>query len=477
MKKDIILIRPPRNSSDRSYVSLQVPLNLGYLASYLMQSSFSVQIWDFEVQLFEKSFMQKMIELKSGLALFGITALTPTLNNAHNIASRLKESFPAVPVVLGGPHASAFPEETLREYPNFDMAIIGEGEETLKEICFRITAGQHLAGVEGIAYRDSCKIIREKDREPINDLDSIPFPARMLFNNRLYRGHHVSRGFSRRFLNIAEIVTSRGCMHNCIFCGGIRKRLCFRSLPNILAEIEECKSMYQAGHFSILDEVFTCDKERVAGFCEGIKKIKGISWDCYSRVDNISEEMLGLMVESGCQKISFGIESGSQRILDRIGKGITVQQAKNLSRIARKVGLRYLEASFLIGGHPDENKDDITLTYALIKHMRPDILVLSVAVPYPGTVLYKMMVKEGYIKKEAGWDDFNYSSDNLCWRTKHFDSKQLIKIRNSMLNKFYLRFDFVLKKLFGIKSLNEFIYWKGLGMDFLKNITFNSNTG
>jgi anaerobic magnesium-protoporphyrin IX monomethyl ester cyclase len=477
MKKDIILIRPPRNSSDRAYVSLQVPLNLGYLAAYLIKFGFQAQVWDFEVQVFGKDFIQKMKELKFPPGLFGITALTPTLNNAHRIAAGLKENFPAVPIVLGGPHASVFPEETLREFPNFDIVVIGEGEEALKEVCLRVVAGKTLEGVRGIAYRDNSKIARGKDREPIDDLDSIPFPARELFNNKLYRGHHVSRGFSRRFLNIAEIITSRGCVYNCIFCGGFRRKLSFRSLPNVLAEIEECKNTYQARHFSILDEVFTFDKKRVVEFCEGVKKIGGITWDCYSRVDHASQELLGLMAESGCQKVSFGVESGSQRILDRIGKGITVQQVKNVSQMARKAGLRYLETSFLIGGHPDENKDDIALTYALIKDIRPDILVLSVAVPYPGTGLYAMLTGEGYIKKGTGWDDFNYSSDNLCWRTRYFDSKQLIKIRNSMLNKFYLRFYFIFKKIFTAKSLNELIYWKDMGIGFLRNITFSGKIG
>ncbi len=468
MKNDVILIRPPRISSDRAYISLQTPLNLGYLAAYLIRYGFRAQIWDFEIQSFGEEFIQKVKKLKNHFLLFGITAFTPTVNNAHKIAKTLKEEFPDIPIVLGGPHASVFPEETLREFPYFDIAVIGEGEETLKEVCERIKKNQSFERVKGIAYRKNNEIVRGQDREVINDLDSIPFPARYFFDNKLYRGHHVSRAFSRRFLNIAELITSRGCPYSCIFCGRPDRKVCLRSVPNILAEVEECVNKYHIDHFSILDDIFSLKEDRVIEFCQGIKKIKDISWDCYCRVDSVSEGLLKQMVNAGCQKISFGIESGSQRILDLIKKGITLEQVKKVFRWAHRAGLKYVEASFMIGSHPDETRGEIDLTCKLIKEIKPDILMLTVAIPYPGSPLFKIMLERDYLKKEFRWEEFTFSSNNLHWRTKYFDPVQLISMRNSILNKFYLRFGYIIKKLINIKRINEFMYWKDIGLDFLK---------
>lgn len=468
--KKVILIRPPRISSDRKYVSIQFPLNLAYLAGFLIKNGLEVEIWDLEVENLQEKISQKK-KKKDVNHIFGITCITPLINKAHNISRIIKEEFSDVMVIVGGPHPTALPEETLLEFPNFDIVVIGEGEQTLLEICQRLSGGRDLGGVKGIAYRHNCDIKMEEARQVIDNLDSLPFPERSLLDINLYQGHHVSRGFSRYFLTISELITSRGCPYSCIFCSCHTGNLRFRSAENVLLEIDECVVKYNACHVTFMDDTFTLDVKRLFKICSGLKKFN-LTFDCYGRVDNVNEELLQEMKDAGCEKISFGVESGSQRILNLIKKGITLEQICNAFKWTHKVGIRYVEGSFMIGCHPQETKEEIKQTLRLIKEIKPDILMLAITIPYPGTELYQIMKKEALFKEDVSWDDFTFSINNPSWHTQYISSQELVRLRNIILNRFYLSPLYILKRLIRIKNINELRYWLDVGTEFLKSITF-----
>ena len=427
------------------------------------------EIWDYEVQPFSPpDFIQKIN--KSQPKIIGFSCFTPTVINGHKLAKIIKENFPSIVTLVGGPHSSALPQRTLEEFPYFDLVVVGEGEETLLEVCQNLEKNQPWSGILGIAYRVPGGVKEEGKRPLIENLDKLPFPQRDLLNFDLRRRGHVSRGISNRLKN-TEIYTSRGCPIGCIFCAvratmGLRIRL--RSPENVLAEVEDCLGRYRFEHLAVADDSFTFNQERVVKICQGFQKLGVKSWHCEgTRVDIVSPELLKLMAKTGCQKIVFGVESGSQRILELIGKKITIEQVKKAFKWAREAGIKYIEGDYIIGSHPSETLEDVEKTIELIKETKPDLISVTTIVPYPGTPVYELMKEKGYIFSED-WEKFVMLDQLSPWRTEFFSPEDLLKLQRKVLKSFYLRPSYILHILMKLRSLEEIKYWSEAGGDFVK---------
>ena len=238
----IILLRPPYIIGKLSFINSQFPLNIAYLASYLKKYDFQdIEIWDYEIEQFnEGEFIARLTAAQPNI--IGISCFTPTIIYGHRIEKIIKKTNSNIITVVGGAHASALPEETLRDFPNFDYLVFGEGERTFLKLCTSFTESQTVGNIPGVAHRKNGAIIKNSSPELISDLDDLPFPARELLKISAYKGQ-AFRGFSRDFLRITEILTSLGCPHNCIFCASNivhGKRIRFRSVENVLAEAAEC---------------------------------------------------------------------------------------------------------------------------------------------------------------------------------------------------------------------------------------------
>jgi radical SAM superfamily enzyme YgiQ (UPF0313 family) len=464
----IILVRPSDPRGNIAFLSHSQPINLAYLAAYLIQHGFQVEIWDYEIEpLTASGFIERIVKAEPQIIGFG--CMTPTIINGHRLAQSVKENFPRILTVVGGPHSSAWPKRALEDFPFFDAVVVGEGEETLLALCQAKEKNQDLGTVVGIVYK-TAQGIQEGARRPlIENLDKLPFPSRDLLYLNLRPGH-VSRGISNKLTN-TEIFTSRGCPGNCSFCAigvtmGPRTR--FRSVENVLAEVEECLKKYNFDHFSIADDTFTLDQERAMKICYGLKKLGVRSWHCGgTRVNAVSPEMLKVMVKTGCQKVAFGVESGSPRILELIGKKITIQQVKNAFRWAREAGMRFIEGNYIVGSDPSETKEDLQMTMDLIKETKPDLISMMTIVPYPGTRVYDEMKRKGYIFTE-NWEKFAMIDQAPLWRTEHFTSKELLKYQKKMLRSFYLRPDYIMRILSKLKSFEEIKYWAETGWGFVQ---------
>lgn len=466
----LLLISAPTVMSYKAKItSTQYPVNLGIISSYLKVRGHDVRLIDFNVDAFSKKRLHASIEEYMPDAV-GISAMTPSIKNAHLIAEAIKERFEDIPIIIGGPHASAIPEQTLKEFPSFDIAVVGEGEETTYEIMEYLKNNKKLEGILGTAWRKNSKIVVEKRRPLIEDINSLPFPDRTLVDMKKYENSHASRGFSRKFLNIAEVFASRGCPNQCIFCAthinyGMKVR--FRTIDNLMAEIRYCKERLGVNHVSVEDDTFTLKRPLVEQFCKEIKKL-GLTWNCNARVTNVDPKLLKLMKDSGCLKISFGVETGSPRIMKLIKKNITIEQVKKAFRWARESGIRYVEGTFMVGAHPDETKDDIDKTLKLMKEISPDFLAVSVIDPYPGTEVYEIMKSNNYIHR-FDWERFINYGQLPTWRTKYFSGKGLVKQQKRLLIGFYFRPSTVLRILKKIRSWNEFMYWVDIGLGFVKS--------
>lgn len=475
----VLLIRPSTVMKGAAFIATQFPMNLASIAASLSIGGYKVEMLDFDVEDVDERKMENKLKNFSPL-IVGISCYTPTVINGHRIASLVKKITPSVVIVVGGPHISALPARTLDEFGSFDIGVIGEGEETIVELADAISRGDDIKAIKGIVFRIGQTVHMSDKRPPIRDLDRLPFPDRSLINIPLYKGQS-HRGFSREFLKITEIMTSRGCPNRCIFCAsevvagpGVR----FRSAGVVKAEIGECVEKYGFNHFTISDDTFTLKEDRLNEICDEFAR-RGVSWNCNARVWPISKKILSVMSRSGCRGITFGVESGSPRILKLIKKNITIEQVVDAFRWSKEAGIKLVEADVIIGSHPSETREEILMTKKLISRISPDIVMFSVIVPYPGTEVYEMMKEKNLIFKDGKWDDFVLFGKEPSWRTDNFAPADLIKMQKQLLLSFYFNPVRIFKTIAKIRSLKELSYWIKGGLGFLsgcfkgKNFTNN----
>jgi len=434
----ILLIQPSGTEEvSKEYVSLQYPINLGYIAAALIKNNHEVKMIDFNI------INQKKLHYfisKYHPDLIGLTTMTSSIYNVKGIISKIKRINKKIITVLGGIHASALPIQTMKEIKDLDYLVLGEGERTIVDLIKHITSKKRLDNVEGIVFRKKGKIIKNRPRALIENIDTIPFPARDLLPMESYSKRHVSKGFSRKDMKIIEIITSRGCPNNCIFCASrinYGSRLRFRSYENIVNEIKECIEKYGITHISIEDDTFTINKNLVMKLCQFFNN-KNLTWNCNTRVNTVDYDLLKIMAKSGCKKISFGVESGNAKILKKIKKGITLPQVIKAVKNAKKAGIRHVECTFMIGSHIDETLDQVYATFKLIYKLMPDIIMVSIMCPYPGTEIYKMMVDKKYLEKNPDWSQFSFYGDLKRYkRITHLTSKQMFRLQHKILKEYY----------------------------------------
>ncbi len=434
----VVLIRPPKVQGSLEKDSVQQPINIASIAAYLRGHGHNVEIWDYEVEPFSESRYVARIRA-SDPQIVGFTSMTGTILDASAIASVLKRSFPDIVTVVGGPHVTALPERSLDEFPAFDVVVIGEGEETMRDLCARIEQGTSLEGIPGIAYRLDGEIHREERRPLIKDLDTLPYPARDLLDLPRYAGASTPGLYDYRKGTSTELFTSRGCGQKCIFCAMsvvFQHKVRFRSPEHVLGEVKECRDRYGYLHFTIEDDTFAYGTRRLEMICRGLGEL-GVTWDCDCRVDVVTPEKLALMARTGCKKISYGVESGSPRIMKLNQKGITVDQVLNAFRWTKEAGI-ICQANFIVGSHPDETMEDIRMSEKLMRQISPDLLFIAPVIPFPGTRLYTMLKEKGYIGDEH-WAHYDCIHGKPTWRLNHFTGEELVKIQRNIFLKYYTR--------------------------------------
>ncbi|MBI5183611.1 MAG: radical SAM protein [Nitrospinae bacterium] len=458
----VILVRPP----DISFGALKNvggrhhPINSLYLASYLLKDDVEVEIMDLEV---EPDAISSLKDKRPDI--IGISTMTPTMLTVVRIANVGKEI--GAKVILGGAHATIMPEESLRETPA-DILIRGEGEETLREVVRCLDNHSDLKDVEGISYKTDKGIFHNKPRPYIQDMDSLPIPDRTLLKLDKYSGAS-SVGISKRS---TVLFSSRGCPFNCTFCAAhltLGRKYRFRSIDSVMEEIE---SIDRLGfkHITINDDLFTLRKERVMEFCERMHKYPHITFDCDSRVNTIDEEMLRAMKKAGCIKIAYGVESGSPSVLKHMNKGITIEQVIEAFKKTKEVGI--ITEAFIIVGYMTETKEDFDMSMKLLKKIDPHIMVVSMETPYPGTKLYDLYKEKGYLKEDISWDAFlAFSKKEIPWRSDHFTGKEILKLRNKMLRRFYLNPLYIAKRIMELKNFADFKYYFKSGLSVLKVVS------
>jgi len=426
--KRILLINPPFYRLMGSHFN-GLALGICYIAAVLRNHGYDVRVYNADYagdanyvdqrQIFESYDEYKKIlndadhplwkEAKETIRDFspdivGITMLTGTYKSAENVARIAKGISREIKVVAGGVHPTILPEETIRN-SYFDYVIRGEGEYTLLEL----VSGVREEDIRGLTYTNGKdEIISNPAREFIKDLDALPFPSRDLFLNDTH------------YIDYSYIMTGRGCPFECTYCASKKiwgRKVRYRSPESVVEEVKYVYRTFGTRFFYFVDDTFTLNKKRTEKICKLlIQNDLDIEWICDTRLDTLDEKTLKLMKKSGCVRVKVGVESGSERILKDIKKGITRKQVQKAVSLIKKVGIDI--TVYLMLGFPTETNGDVQETLSLAKELDPTYYSLSILAPYPGTKIYDDMMKNGVTLPREHWEYFFHQSKDMILTPK-----------------------------------------------------------
>jgi len=445
--KKILLINPYNSQSDH----IQPPLGLGYLAAAVRKNGFTVSLYDANKLKINPSKLSKIIK-KEKPDFVGFQFYTMNFDYIKRSLEAVKKTNQNIVNIVGGPHPSALPKETLIDLgENLDFAFCGEAEIGLPKLLKIIDeGGAGLKDVPGLIYRKGEEIVVNP---PIffENLDQFDFPAWDLLQPETYPESQHGAFFEN--FPIAPIITTRGCPFNCTFCAGKLNTGSILRKRSVVKVIEEIKYLYNVHHireFHIIDDNFTLDKEFAKKVLKEIIKLNlKVSFSVPNgiRLDTLDKEILLLMKNAGFYLISIGIESGSDRVLKMMGKHLAIKQIKEKVSLIKSVGLE--AAGFFILGYPGETEKEIkkTINFSLnLGLLRANYFLF---LPLPGTAVYKQLQREGKLKK-IEYDEFSFTAPVF---TDNLSKKQLKTLqRQAFLRFYFLRPKILLKNFLKIKK-------------------------
>ncbi|MGZ7118369.1 MAG: B12-binding domain-containing radical SAM protein [Methanobacterium sp.] len=436
---DVVLINPLDEGHLKEGLGIKIPpLNLMYLASVLEKESISVKIIDDDLYQLGHEKIASLVS-KIDPQVVGITATTATIKIALNYVKEAKSLLPNILTVIGGPHPTFMPVETLKEEDSLDTVVMGEGEETIVDVVtnFEKNGLNYLSEVRGISYRDDDKIRQNLPRPLIKNLDEIPFPARHLIPFKEYKTSKNQAG---------GIITSRGCVFSCNYCSSsliMGKKYRSRSPGNVVDELEELTEKYNIREIAFLDDIFMLNKRRARAIAEEIHDRNiDLSFVTSSRVDTVERDLLKCLKDVGMSTLYCGVESGSQRVLDLMGKGITLKHAEDAIKAAKDVDVDVM-GSFILG-YPGETSEEMDQTIDFAIKLDPDYSQFSILTPFPGTPLYYELKEKGLLETED-WNKYTVLDSVIKYDKIGLSSKLVERKLAKSYLKFYLRPKYLIK--------------------------------
>jgi len=432
-----------------SVSTFEEPAGILYLASALLKAGYKVEVVDLT---FNRE-MQGLDEKLHWADLVGISAPTPLFGTADTLLQYVKKIRPGIFSIVGGPHATANPADALNA--GFDVAVIGEGEITIVKLVEALEQNKPLEAVAGIAYRDGDEVTFTPVRPFIPNLDDIAFPSRQFIDYSRYRR--------------LGIISMRGCPYRCVYCKPVEeklfgKNLRKRSLENVTEEIDELLARYGNRQISFKDDTLTVNKtEWFEGLHEHFKRRNlRLSWTCSSRVDTVDLAKLKSMKRAGCRQIFFGIESGSQRILDYYHKDITVGRIVETFAMCQRVGIRPC-ASIMLGA-PTETREDLEKTYHLVRTIKPFTWHVHITTPICGSYLYDQAQAEKRMEPTTDYSTFEPTGNiyrlYLPMKLDNLTAKDIAEYRDRINS--YMKLRIITQSLVDPRLWKEFLSSRGM---------------
>ncbi len=397
----ITLVQPPnmqRKGKWKSQKVCRTPTNLALLAAYVRRYGHEPRIVDLDIEGGTLEEIARLI-LANDPQVIGVTCLTPRFPITLDIIAECKGLHPGVKAVIGGPHVTGLPQYVLQD-PVIDYGVVGEGEETFRELLDHLAVGKPVESIANLIHRRNGAVQINPVRPFITDLDALPLPAWDLLkldyyvDPAFYQGPHLG------------LMSARGCPFDCYFCASRvvwGRRVRYRSPANMITEIEEAINKYQISEFMFYDDTFTLNRNRILTFCDAVSERRlDIRFYAQVRVDTIDLETAQKLKAAGCFAVAIGVESGNDHILKSMGKKLTKDQIRTGCRVLKEAHMPFL-ASYIIG-HPGDTHETIRQTIDFANELDADQSKFLIATPYPGTRFFDLAVERGIIPPEGAAD-------------------------------------------------------------------------
>lgn len=465
----VLLINPPYSAEERygkdlgRFGPLNEPLGLAYIAANLERAGHEVAILDAPaLGIGSSEILSRMAG--RGYGVVGVTMLTPMYARSTEVVRIIRKAYPGITIVVGGAHPTILPRETLLENPEIDFAVMGEGEGVMSTLAGALEAGKGTADIPGIAFRHDGEVSVNPPATPVADLDDLPMPSRHLLPMDAY---HMTRSRSRSS-HAFTVSVARGCPFDCAFCCRIfGRKVRHHSVGRILQEILVLVEKHGAKEINLEADTLTLNKTFLRSLCEGLLR-SGLServiWTCESRVDTVDFELLKKMKEAGCWQVSYGVETGTQRLLDIIQKGITIEQIVKTFGLTKKVGIGI--RAFYMLGLPTETREESLRTISFARKLDADWSQFTLFTPFPGTALYDLAVKEGVLRSHD-WADFKthggWTKGGLAYIPKGRSLSEMKNLQKRAYRALYMQPKVFLRFLKKVDSLAKLrVYGEGL---------------
>jgi len=457
--------------NNTTYLKRNVPLGLGYVASYLINEGHDVSVYDpppYRPQSVEAFIKQEKPEIVA------FNCSTHTYPHAVQMAQDVKKIIPEVKIAVGGVHPSVMPKETIAQsHGALDFSIMEEGELTMAELCEKLEKGGALKGVRGLAFQEKGLVTVNEKRPMVDNLDILPMPARHLFPMHWYTRRCTSiRGM---WLGLTNLIASRGCYAHCTFCGShtvLGRKMRYHSISRVLDEMEYLIDKYKVEALLFNDDTFNADVKRVMLLCKGMRERKiEIKWHCQCRTIPVTDGMVEAMAKAGCIQVSVGAESGSDKVLKNIKKGALAKSTYDSLTTFNKHGIRTL-ANWIVG-LPGESWQEFQKTLDLAVRTGADYNEFYLATPYPGTELWDQAIKNGWVKTDLSLDKFQHGDWESSVMEIDVPFEELKKMQAKGRGMFvkgkiadYIKNPIFLKDAFLISVMNPSLYGKIIGEFF-----------
>jgi len=437
--REIVLVNPPYERIAPGYefvrhVTNRSPsLGLLHLAAMVRDHGYGVSIVESDVEGLDEAAVVERI-VAAAPQYVGITLFTVGVWSASIIARGVRKALPEATVIVGGPHISSMGRETLERFPEFDLAVVGEGEWALIELLSALESGAALDGISGLLWREG-EAVRENPSRPIpKDLDDLPMPAWDLLPGFPQAYPPAIYDYPRG--PVATIAASRGCPFHCKFCDtstfGARVRA--YSPARVVEMIQHLHDKWGVRHIMFVDDLFLASRIRVTEFCERLLASGlEITWTCTARVDTVKPGVLALMRKAGCWEISFGLETGSNELLVAMDKAARVERSEEAVGWTHEAGIR-TKGLFMLG-YPGENRDTIQATRDFVRRIPMDMMNLTKFTPYPGSPIYVDLY--GTKIRPDDWRKMN--GMNFVWSPEGISVEELDRAYQGLLHSFYAR--------------------------------------
>lgn len=471
MSLSVLLISPPHGMIVTSKKAVtpptsNPPLGLAYLAAVLEKNHIRVDIIDSDALGYGlEDILKKVAEFNPDVV--GITGVTPTISTSLLIGKHIKQEYPSIKIVIGGVHAFFKWNEVIKN-DFVDFVTVGEAEYSFLKLVKAIESKQPVSQIKGIVFRQNNKTVFTGPPDRLTNLDELPFPSRHLLPNDKYVALASVKLGGKPY---ASFMTSRGCPFNCSYCAAAtlwNRQITYHSAEYVLKEIEHTINTIGAKYIHFVDDTFIIDKERVNKICDGIiEKGWNLKWSAKIRVKPLDEDLLRKMKAAGCKGLYLGIEFGSQRMLNYVSKGITLEDVREAVNLVNKVGGFNLQGYFMLG-YPTETKEEILKTIEFAKSLDLYSASFSITMPYPGTPLYHHCKKNHLLLSEH-WEDYSAQMGKILIKNENLSNKELKELFGKAYKEFYLRPSYILKALSSIRSFEEIKYYFSQGIKLALN--------